>query len=217
MDLRYAASVLLPRWPILLVSAILAGTLAYFASGLLPQTFESQATLLVADQSGRPPAAYEDLLAAQILAGTYAELGRTTPILGAALERAGVNITIDEFEDVAIVESVGTSTLVAVTVRARSAQEARQLTDALATEVAALAPATVNGMQLSIVDPASEPDDPVSPRPMVNAALGAGVAMMLAAGVLLLAARLRRGAVTRCHTRHDARRQDRVRSDPFVS
>jgi len=190
VDLRHVASVLWPYRVALLTVALLGGLAGMFLSALIPPTFESEATLLVAaDASGRPPSAYEDLLAAEILARTYAELGHTTPILLAALEQAGVTMEPAELAEVVVVEPVRNSALIRVVARAGSSVDAQRLTDAVASEVATLATGNEEGMQLVVFEPAEAQAEPVSPRVAVNAIVGAAAAIFGTAAIPLLLGR----------------------------
>ena len=185
MDVRHAIGILWPRTPVLLAAAVLAGLVAYFASGLLPLTFESRARLLVGQASGTPPSAYEELLAAQILASTYAELGSTTPLLQAAHEAAGVDIALQTFEESVRVEPVRNSPLVEVICEQRTADSASRMCNAVANEMALLSSGDGEQLSLVIIDPAEPAPSAVAPRPLTNA-LVAGLASMVIVGSLIL-------------------------------
>lgn len=218
MDLRHAASVLWPRRLTLLTVALLGGLGGFIVSVLMPPTFESEATLLVADASGRPPSAYEDLLATEILARTYAELGHTTPILVAALDRAGVTLEPAELAEVIVVEPIRNSALIRVVARASSSRDAQRLTSAVASGVAELATGNEEGMQLVVVDPAEEPEEPVSPRVAVNVVVGTAAAILGAAAILLLVTRRSQQPAPQFTTfEEQARRRRSVGTDRFGS
>lgn len=218
VDLRRAASVLWPHRLTLVIVAVLGAFAGYFVSSLMTPTYESEATLLVADASGRPPTAYEDLLASEILARTYAELGHTTPVLVDALDRAGVDLQPADLSDRTIVEPIRNTALIRVVARADSAEDAQALASALATGVTDLAPADESGTRLVVVDPADEPTDPVSPRSVVNAIVGAAVAFLVTAAVILLVTRRKPDLEPEFTTYEDqARRRRSVGSDHFTT
>lgn len=187
VDVGYALRVLLPRIWILIASGTVAGAAALLASGLLPTTFESDATLIVGQSSGAPPTVYEDLLAAQILANTYAALSTTTPVLSAARERAGVSISIEELRDHVRVEAIRNSLLVVVTAEFPTAEEAARVANAIAEGTAAIGADDNDSLQISVVDPARPAEEPISPRPLTNAAVATAIGV-LASGTLILLA-----------------------------
>jgi capsular polysaccharide biosynthesis protein len=186
VDVGYALRVLLPRTWILIASGAIAGAAAFFASGLLPPTFESHATLIVGQSSGAPPIVYEDLLAAQILATTYAELSTTTPVLTDALERAGSSISVDELRDHVRVEAIRNSPLVVVTAEFQTAGEAARVANAIAEGTAAIGADDGNSLQISVVDPAQPADEPISPHPVMNAAVAGAIGVLASAALVLL-------------------------------
>jgi capsular polysaccharide biosynthesis protein len=186
MDIGYALRVLLPRAWILIASGAVAGVAALLASGLLPLTFESHATLIVGQSSGAPPIVYEELLAAQILANTYAELSTTTPVLSAARERAGISISIDELRDHVRVEAVRNSPLVVVTTDFPTAEESVLVANAVAQQTAAIGASKGNSLQISVVDPAQPAEQPISPHPVINAAVAGAIGILASAGLVLL-------------------------------
>ena len=187
MDVRYALKVLLPRTGILIVSGILAAMAAFVATSFLPPTFESRATLLVGQASGVPPVGYEDLLAAQILATTYAALGTTTPVLAAARERSGISISVDDMRDRVRVEAIRNSPLIVITTIFPTREQAAGAANAVAHETAAIGASEGERLQVSIVDPAEPPAQPTSPHPLINAVVAGGLGMLASAGLILLA------------------------------
>jgi capsular polysaccharide biosynthesis protein len=218
VDLRRAASVLWPHRLTLVIVAVVGALGGIFVSSLMTPTFESEATLLVADASGRPPSAYEDLLASEILARTYAELGHTTPVLVDALDRAGVDIQPADLAERTIVEAIRNTALIRVVARADSAEDAHALATALATGVSDLASTDESGTRLVVVDPADEPTEPVSPRLPANAVVGAAAAVLATAAVILLVTRRKPEAEPEFSTfEEQAQRRRSVGSDHFTT
>ena len=191
MDVRYALAVLWPRTWILITSGIVAAVTAFIATGFLPPAFESQVTLLVGESSGAPPGVYEDLLTAQSLMTTYAALGTTTPVLAAAQERSGINVSIDELRDRVHVEAVRNSLLLVVTAKFSTADAAARAANAVAQAIAEIGPSEGNRLHLSVVDPAEETGQPSSPRPQVSAVVAGGLGVLASAGFILAFAKVR--------------------------
>ena len=72
---------------IVLGSALAAAFFAFVATSRIDRTYESRAGMIVGANSGQ----YTDLLAAQIMTETFAQLATTTPVLEAAIERSGLS------------------------------------------------------------------------------------------------------------------------------
>jgi capsular polysaccharide biosynthesis protein len=214
LDLRHAASVLWPHRLVLLAAIVVGGLAGVFVSYYLPSTYESEATLLVADASGRPPSGYEDLLAAEILARTYAELGHSTPVLTAALDGASIVLEPADLAERMIVEPIRNTSLIRIVARGGTATEAHALASALATEVSSLATTNEDGMRLVVVDPAEEPSAAVAPRVSVNAVVGAVIAFLGTAAVILIVGRPEPAIAPQATTFEEARRRS-VDSDRF--
>lgn len=187
MNVRHALAILWPRIWIMIASGLVAGVAAFGATGLVAPTFESRATLLVGQSSGAPPVVYEDLLAAQILANTYAELSTTTPVLTAARDQAGVSIAIEELRDNVRVEGARNSPLIVVTTTFSDAEVAARVANAIAEETAAIGATGNDRLHVSIVDPAEAATQPIAPRPLFTALAAGGFAIIASAGFVLLA------------------------------
>ena len=185
MDILSAIAVLWPRIWILIVTGVIAAAGALVATGFLPLTYESSATLLVGQSSGAPPVVYEDLLTAQILAATYAALATTTPVLDAAREQSGISISVEELRDRVRVEGVRNSPLIVVTTTFPTANEAASAANAVAEETAAIGASEGESLQVSVVDPAEPPRQPISPRPQINALVAGGIGVLVSAGLIL--------------------------------
>ena len=187
MDVGHALTVLWPRVWILIASGLVAGAAAFAATGLVAPTFESQATLLVGQSSGAPPVVYEDLLAAQILANTYAELSTTTPVLAAARDEANLSISIEDLRRQVHAEGSRNSPLIVITTIFRDPDEAARVANAIAEETAAIGAGGSDRLHVSLVDPAEASTEPVAPRPLFTALAGGGLAVLVSAGIVLLA------------------------------
>jgi len=187
MDVGHALTVLWPRTWILLASGLVAGVAAFAAAGLVAPTFESQATLLVGQSSGAPPVVYEDLLAAQILANTYAELSTTTPVLAAARDEANLSIPIEDLRAQVRAEGSRNSPLIVITTTFTDPDEAARAANAIAEETAAIGASGSDRLHVSVVDPAEAATEPIAPRPLFTALAAGGLAVVVSAGIVLLA------------------------------
>lgn len=102
---------------IVIASAILFGAAAGMVSILLPKTYEASTTLLIGLSTTGSDPGYQDLLASQLLAQTYAELATTRPILSAVAAELELKEAPEELRRSVSVEAAGLNPLVRVIVR----------------------------------------------------------------------------------------------------
>lgn len=175
------------RWWWLLTLAVLVGGLtAYGVSQVVTPTYRATATLLVVQQQEEGSVGLADLQASERLANTFTELVTVRPVLESAIARGGLNITPEELEKRLTVSSPPTTQLLEISAEASNANAASDLANLvaetfIASNQSALAdrPGTV-----SIVERAQAPLNPASPSPVLNALLGAFLALM-ATGIIV--------------------------------
>jgi succinoglycan biosynthesis transport protein ExoP len=123
----------LRRWIWLLILAtVVSGTTAYLVSRTVVPTYQASTKLLVgqsSDLSGGD--VYGAILGAERLAGTYADLVKTRPVLERAIKRAGVNTTPDGLAPLVSVQPIRNTQLLQLSVESTSPTAARDLANAL--------------------------------------------------------------------------------------
>jgi capsular polysaccharide biosynthesis protein len=105
--------------PLLVVigAAIVFGSAAAAITVLVPRTYEANTTLLIGRSTTGSDPEYQDLLASQLLAQTYAELASTRPILSAVARELDLNQTPQQLADSISVQASGLNPTVQITVR----------------------------------------------------------------------------------------------------
>ena len=93
MDVRRQVAGLRSWLPLLIASAVLAGGLAYLASGLLPKVYEAKSTLLIGQSLSAVNPDFAQLQASQQLSNTYVKLATTRQILVAVIDKLGLKDT----------------------------------------------------------------------------------------------------------------------------
>jgi len=119
-----------------ILAGIAAAVVAFVISTRLPSTFEGRATMLVGSASGE----YTDLLAAQILTQTYAQLVVTEPVLEAALQDAGLAGQTEALELSVRGVPNRDSLTVSIVAEANDADAAATVANAIAAELARVGP-----------------------------------------------------------------------------
>jgi polysaccharide biosynthesis transport protein len=175
-------------WWALLAGLLAGGVLAYIVSLQIAPTYEARTTLLVTQTQTEGVVQLNDLQTAERLANTFARLIRLRPVLEQSIADGALPYTPEELQRrLSVANPVGTQ-LLEVTARTNSADLSAHVANTVAAAFISTNQADLTDRpgRVSIVEAAIPPEDPVSPRPLLNAALGAMLALMLAGGLALL-------------------------------
>jgi polysaccharide biosynthesis transport protein len=159
-----------------------AGATAYFVSVALPKVYESEAKVLVGsltDTNTDNLAAYRDL------AQTYAELAVSSPVLDRVIQTLQLPDSPLDLQKRIDVRAAAGMSILRITARAPSAQDASALATAIGSEIVGLAtPLDAGPILASIVQPGPAPNEPSSPRVLLNTAVAALFGACAAAGLV---------------------------------
>lgn len=174
---------------ILLVAAA-AGGLAYVGSGLLPKSFTAEARVFVGSLT---TANYDQQLAYENLAQTYAQLATTTPLLDRVIDALDLKERAEQLADRLDIRTPAGLSIIRISASAAQPGQAASIANALAGQVTGLARGPDPSAEpiATVVQPALPPPTPTSPRPLLNAVVAAALALVLAAGTAVLADRWR--------------------------
>jgi capsular polysaccharide biosynthesis protein len=117
----------------------IGGATAFGVSTLLPKTYRSEAILTVGLLLSAPGPEYEDLLISESLSTKYAELATTRPIVLAAIERLGADVTPEQLAG-SIEAGTSAGSFVQIAVEFDDAAFAADMANALAEELIAASP-----------------------------------------------------------------------------
>jgi polysaccharide biosynthesis transport protein len=122
------------RWAwLLVVGTMLAALASYVVSSRLPRVYEGSVKLLVTPgQPGNSASNYNDVLAAERLTRTYAEVLRTKPIVDEAARAAGITLSYDKLLPLVAVTPVRDTQLIQVNARANDPDTAASFANQLA-------------------------------------------------------------------------------------
>lgn len=143
-------------WKVIGISAV-AGALAGFGtSTLLPDTYEASATMLVGSVDAGE-LAYDELLAAQLEAQTYAVLATANSTLQETILRTGLTVTPAALREDLAVEAPASSRFVRITVSGPSPWAAADIANAVAATMLIEPPsaedrAALQGIETQIAD-----------------------------------------------------------------
>lgn len=189
LDLLALCGVVLRRWPVVALAALLGGLLALGGTKLLvtPQ-YESSVMLYVNNSYGEGTGFTinsSELSAAQSLVDTYIVILSTPETLEAVIDRTGVGYTWQELSEMLSAEPVDSTEIFRIAVRSSDPAEAALLVNAIADVLPGQISDVVDGSSVRVVSRGREDARPVSPRCGNAAVLGAIVGLLLGCGAAL--------------------------------
>ena len=140
MDVRRQVAGLRSWLPLLIASAVLAGGLAYLASGLLPKVYEAKSTLLIGQSLSAVNPDFAQLQASQQLSNTYVKLATTRQIMVAVIDKLGLKDTPQSLERRVQAATPINSTLLDITVTDPNADAAAAIANEIAAQVIKASP-----------------------------------------------------------------------------
>jgi len=122
------------RWLwLLFLATVVAGGASYAVSMQVPRVYEGTAKLLVTPgETGNGVANYNDVLAAERLTRTYAEVLRTRPIVEAAAQQAGINLPYENTLGLLDVKPLANTQLIQISARGNTPDVAALFANQLA-------------------------------------------------------------------------------------
>ena len=184
----------LSKWPVLVVSLVLATVLAlsysvflatpvYVSSGTLYITSENPAAV---EKNIRETVNLSDLMLAQELAKSYEAILSSNTFLKGVAEESGLNVDYKILKKMVRVSKISETEIMQIDVYNTDPQIAQYI----ANIVLELAPMEIEriiyGGQATIIDPAELPERPSSPNIRNNTIIGALAGLIISAGVIFL-------------------------------
>ena len=175
-------------WWLVAGAAVLGGVAAFLVSTRITPSYEARTTLLVVQRQGEGVVQLNDLQTAERLANTFSRLVTLRPVLDRAIQDGSLPFDTTELEKRIGVTNPRDTQLLEVTARASNADLAARMANTVARAFISSNEAALTSRpgQVSVVEEALPPREPVSPRPLVNALLGV-VLLALAAVVVVVA------------------------------
>lgn len=179
---------LLHRWWLLVLALVYGGAVTYVASSYLPPTYESTATLVVAQPASDETLPLENLEASERLAMTFSELILLDDTLLAAIEQADLPLTPAELRESVSTEHVEGTGLVRIRGRGNSGSDASGIANAVVAAFISSPGAALTGGSgtVAVAQRALPGDQPISPRILMNVLLGSFLCLLAAGAIVLL-------------------------------
>ncbi|MET0929228.1 MAG: polysaccharide biosynthesis tyrosine autokinase [Aeromicrobium sp.] len=196
---REMVSVLRRGWWVVLLIGAICGALAYGYNAQVTPTYAATATLYVTSsgtEDDSSVSAYQGLLASQQRVISYTRLVDSDAVARRAIDEGGLGLDVEQVRDRIAATSTPNSVLLNITAEDEDEEVAQRLANAVAeamtSYVSELETPTAGAQpmaKLTVVTPATVPDDPVRPQTVRNVALA--VIAGLLAGMIGVLARAR--------------------------
>ena len=165
MDWLSQARMLLRWWWLIAFLCLAAGATAFFGSRMMPEQYQSEAKVLVGPLTDT---VYDHIQAYQQLAQTYAEVARTTPVLTRVIDKLGLHDTAAQLAARLDVRAVTGESIVRVVATAPLPQEAAEIANSVADEIAAMGLPSIDQSSpapSSSAEPSPTPSSSAEPSP----------------------------------------------------
>ena len=183
-------SLLLPKWPLILISTILVGVLAFFYSVfLITPVYQAGGTLYISGDTDQviQDANLSDLMLSQELAKTYGQILSSNTFFKEVAAQSNTGYTYDQIQAMTTITNIEETGILYITVRNPQPAVAYKLTNM----ILKLAPAELERVVVrgtaTIIDPAEMPESPSSPSIPKNTVVGAFLGFVLAVVFVFLA------------------------------
>lgn len=194
MDLRDYLRTLRKRWLIVLLCTVLATGAAVGATMLMTPVYEAKTQLFVSTTGGGNVAdAYQGTLFTQQRVKSYADIVSAPSVTRPVVDNLGLRGSPGKLAHKISTEVPLDTVLINISVQDTDPARARNIANAVSAEFAQVVTeleTPENRVQapvkVSLVKPAGTPRTPVSPRPLVNVALGVLVGLAVGVGAAVL-------------------------------
>ena len=178
-------TMLAKRWAWLIVLGIvICGGGTYAIGKFIPPTYQASTTIFLS--MGRPTTSTGESIAATIAAvPTYAQL-LTNPVVLDRVVAQHEGLTLKQLNDMLSVKTQPNSQIIELDVKSTDPRLAMQLANEIGLSFSQYVGGLIQPVATAQVLPAQLPIDPVSPRPLIYAGLGALVGLGLALALIVI-------------------------------
>ena len=192
LDLKQYWEIIRKRWKLVvaipLIAAMISAGVSLF---ILPRTYEAVTTLIVGQQPAKMQQSnqmidYNQLLANQQLAKTYAMIAKSRSLEENVINNLDLATTYDKLDKKIIVDSVDNTEVIEIKVDYNSPILAANIANDLASEFSQAAIKIDKVDSVSVVDKAVPPEKPISPKKTLNVLIAFVVGLMVSLGIAFL-------------------------------
>lgn len=187
LDLQQLWQVLIKRWKLIILLPLLAALASLMVSLLIitPQ-YSASTTLMVMRPTDTAQIMYQDIQVSRQLVETYREIARSRRVLMVAIANDALPFGVGELRNKVDVVALRNTEILTVTATDADPQMAAKIANGVTTAFMEEIVELVKVDYVSLVDPATEPSSPISPRVPMNVAVALVVGLMAAVGLVFL-------------------------------
>ena len=191
MELRDYVRILRKHWASIVTITVLSAFVALVVSLSTIPVYQGTAKLLVVakvDPAGGTSSAYEGALLSQQLVKSFAQMLESRAIAENALRLDPQPVTANELRQRVHAEPIVDTLLIDLHVEDTNPARAKRLTNNVARAFIRTVPSLqrASTVQVSLVEPALQPIEPIRPRTKLNLALGSVLGLLLGFGLAVL-------------------------------
>ena len=194
IDLIELAKKLIKHLPLMILLAILVGGSSFALSKfVITPKYDSNATMIVSSSKqstdpNNPQAAVElsQINANKALISTYSEIVKSKGIADRVIANLGLDMDYDEFSNKVSIEPVKDTQIISVKVVDTIPERAQDIANETANIFKQSIGDIMNVDNVQILDGATLPEEPSSPKVMKNTAIGAILGFILAVAIAMI-------------------------------
>lgn len=180
IDLRELLLVLRKRWRFIALITILAilisGIVSFF---ILEPIYEASSTILVGRKGEDSQTDYQDILFSQKLVTTYGEIIKTSSVLDQVIKNQGLNLTVQQLSKKINISPLKDTEIIRIKVTDQSAFTASNIANEISKVFSLQIQDIMNVDNVSILEMANAPNNPIKPNKKLNMAIAAVLGMMV--------------------------------------
>ena len=187
MDIAMLVRISRRWWWLAVSAAFLGGAAAFLVSTRITPSYQARTTLLVVQRQNEGVVQLNDLQTAERLANTFSRLVTLRPVLDRSIQDGSLPFDAIGLEERIEVTNPRGTQLLEVTAHASNPELAARMANTVARAFISSNEAALTSRpgQVSVVEEALAPEDPVSPRLFLNTALGVVLLVLTATAVVL--------------------------------
>lgn len=190
LDLREIFQIIRKRlWIILMItilSAAASGAVSYY---VLSPSYEARTTIIIGNSTKQAQEYgydYSAVLMYQQLVKTYGKIAQSRSVAEKAARKLGQGVTPEEVSSKITVTTGADTQIMEITAVSISKEDARQTANALSEAFIDEAMRIFPTGNVQIIDRATLPEYPVSPRPILNMAISFFLGLMVSLGIIFI-------------------------------
>lgn len=190
LDLREIFQIIKKKlWIIILItilSVAASGVVSYY---VLTPSYEANATIIIGNSSKASEEYgydYSDVMMFQQLAKTYGQIAESRSVAEKAAKKLGQEVTPQEVRSKITVTTSTDTQIMKITATSITREDAQLTANALSEAFVEEAMRIFPLGNVQVMDRATFPHEPVSPRPMLNMAIAFFLGLMVSLGIIFL-------------------------------